>query len=58
MQGAGDAFVGSFAHYLNRTGSTQIALDLAAQYATLTCTALGTQSSYPPIAQLDAKFHV
>ena len=57
-QGAGDAFVGAFAHFLNRTKSKELAVDLAAQYATITCKSFGTQSSYPAIAKLEAHFHV
>ena len=57
-KGAGDAFVGSFAHYLNKYGKNNIekAIELACEYATYTTTQHGTQASYPNISQLDAKF--
>lgn len=56
--GAGDSFVGSFAHYLNKFGKDSMSkiLELASSYATLTVQSYGTQSSYPFIADLDEKF--
>lgn len=58
--GAGDSFVGSFAHYLNKLGDDSMSriLELASSYATLTVQSYGTQSSYPSISDIDAKFRV
>lgn len=52
--GAGDAFVGSFAHYLNSLGKEKIdmVLELAGDYATKTVQEFGTQSSYPRLNQM------
>jgi sugar/nucleoside kinase (ribokinase family) len=57
-KGAGDAFVGSFAHYLNKYGHDSIekAIELASEYASLSVQTQGTQSSYPELSQLDTKF--
>ena len=58
--GAGDAFVGAFANYLAKLGAERVekAIELASDYATLTVQALGTQSSYPKLETLEAKFKV
>lgn len=58
FKGAGDAFVGSFAHYLNLLGKGSIekSIELAADYATLSVQKPGTQSSYPRLDELDGKF--
>lgn len=58
--GAGDAFVGSFAHYLNLLGKDSIekAIDLSSDYATLTVQKRGTQLSYPSLNELDSKFKI
>jgi sugar/nucleoside kinase (ribokinase family) len=60
LKGAGDAFVGAFAHYLSRLGVDSInkAIQLACDYATLTVQALGTQASYPFVDKIDSKFKV
>jgi sugar/nucleoside kinase (ribokinase family) len=58
FKGAGDAFVGSFAHYLSRLGIDKIeqVLRMANEYASLTVQKKGTQTSYPHIDDLDEKF--
>lgn len=44
--GAGDAFIGSFAHFLTASGDTIAALGQAARYAAHSVTGKGTQKSY------------
>lgn len=44
--GAGDAFIGSFAHFLGASGDAVQALHLAALYAAHSVTRRGTQKSY------------
>ncbi|MET3792328.1 ribokinase [Aquamicrobium terrae] len=44
--GAGDAFIGSFAHFLAATGNTEEALNRAARYAAQSVGRRGTQKSY------------
>lgn len=58
--GAGDAFVGSFVHYLNRLGDELVlnAVELASEYASITVQYPGTQSSYPKLEKLSDKFSV
>ena len=58
--GAGDAFVGSLAHYLSKLGVGEIkrAIELACEYATLSVLKKGTQASYPKLNELDEKFKV
>lgn len=60
QQGAGDAFVGSLAHYLGALGVESIhrAIELATEYASLSVQQKGTQASYPFLNDLDAKFRV
>jgi ribokinase len=60
IKGAGDAFVGSFAHYLNLLGKDSIekSIELASDYATLTVQKPGTQSSYPKLEELEEKFNL
>lgn len=53
--GAGDAFIGSFAHYYTQGESIATALSHANQYAAITVTHRGSQISYPTAAELDAK---
>lgn len=50
--------LGALVHYLNKYGLNSInkAIDLAADYATLTVQTLGIQSSYPSILELDERF--
>ena len=59
LKGAGDAFVGSFSHFLSKLGesSMETVLDLASSYASLTVEAFGTQTSYPSLDKLEKKFH-
>ena len=45
--GAGDAFIGSFAHYLSETNDTLLSITKASLYASISVTKEGTQSSYP-----------
>jgi len=58
FKGAGDAFVGSLAHYVCKLGleSVNKAVELACKYASLTVESKGTQSSYPHWRSLDKKF--
>jgi len=44
--GAGDAFIGSFAHFYARSGDVAVALHWAVRYAALSVTRRGTQKSY------------
>ena len=44
--GAGDAFIGCFAHSLNRDGDIEKAISLAVRYASHSVTGKGTQTSY------------
>ncbi|WP_145106818.1 ribokinase [Cereibacter sediminicola] len=44
--GAGDAFIGAFAHFLAATGDVEGALTQAARYAAHSVTGRGTQKSY------------
>lgn len=50
--GAGDAFIGSFAHYFTQGKPVAEALLLANQYAAVTVTRQGTQKSYPTAEEL------
>lgn len=53
--GAGDAFIGSFAHYFAQGDTVPQALHHANEYAAITVTRRGTQKSYPTakeVAQL------
>jgi ribokinase len=52
--GAGDAFIGAFAHFLAATGDTEEALHQAALYAAHSVTGRGTQKSYATAAAFDA----
>ncbi len=45
--GAGDAFIGCFAHYWSQEGDMRAAMTQAVAYSACSVTALGTQSSYP-----------
>lgn len=44
--GAGDAFIGSFSHFLIKDGDVELALRKANKYAADSVTKLGTQTSY------------
>ncbi|OPA89798.1 ribokinase [Pseudomonas fluorescens] len=48
--GAGDAFIGCFAHYWSQQGDMRAAMTRAVAYSACSVTALGTQSSYPDAA--------
>ncbi|MFT3688433.1 ribokinase [Paenirhodobacter sp.] len=52
--GAGDAFIGSFAHFLAATGDVEGALGCAARYAAHSVTGRGTQKSYATAEAFDA----
>ncbi|TYG34800.1 ribokinase [Lonepinella koalarum] len=45
--GAGDAFIGCFAHYYIATQDVEKAMQMASLYSAYSVTGLGTQSSYP-----------
>ncbi|WP_263264784.1 ribokinase [Pseudomonas sp. RIT-PI-S] len=49
--GAGDAFIGCFAHYWTRNGDMRNAITQAVAYSACSVTGLGTQSSYPDATQ-------
>jgi len=49
--GAGDAFIGSFAHFLTRTGDPVAALHQAVRFAAHSVTGRGTQKSYATAAE-------
>ncbi|WP_251859620.1 ribokinase [Clostridium sp. Marseille-Q2269] len=51
--GAGDAFIGCFAHYYVATKNILLALEKATVYAALSVTKYGTQSSYPTKEQFE-----
>lgn len=50
--GAGDAFIGCFAHFLNQGKDTLYAIKMATAFAALSVTRHGTQSSYPSKEEL------
>jgi ribokinase len=52
--GAGDAFIGSFAHFLASTGSTEEALKRAALYAAQSVGRRGTQKSYASAEEFES----
>ncbi len=52
--GAGDAFIGSFAHFYAVLGEVEPALNLAARYAAQSTLKRGTQKSYPTAAEFAA----
>ena len=49
--GAGDAFIGCFAHYWTQQGDMRAAMTRAVAYSACSVTGLGTQSSYPDAAR-------
>lgn len=55
--GAGDAFIGAFAHFLATTGEVEAALNQAARYAAHSVTGRGTQKSYATAAEFAAFCH-
>lgn len=52
--GAGDAFIGGFAHHYVETGDIDAALIAASRYAAQSITARGTQRSFPSAAAFAA----
>lgn len=52
--GAGDAFIGCFAHHYVQGGNVLAAIRMAAAFAALSVTGRGTQSSYPDAATFQA----
>ncbi|MDR0271685.1 ribokinase [Paenibacillus sp.] len=50
--GAGDSFIGCFAHYLVKDGDVLQALKMATAFAALSVTKQGTQISYPSAEEL------
>lgn len=55
--GAGDSFIGSFAHYYTAGESIPEALKHANEYAAVTVTRKGTQKSYPTAEELKELVH-
>lgn len=55
--GAGDAFIGCFAHYYIATGDVKQATNMASAYSAYSVTGQGTQSSYPSKSQFDQFLH-
>lgn len=55
--GAGDAFIGCFAHYYIATGDVKQAMNMASAYSAYSVTGQGTQSSYPSKSQFDQFLH-
>ncbi|MFJ7755213.1 ribokinase [Peribacillus muralis] len=52
--GAGDAFIGCFAHFIVKNGDVLMSIKKAAAFAGLSVTKRGTQSSYPTREELEA----
>lgn len=51
--GAGDAFIGCFAHYYEQNGDVVQAINMATAFAALSVTKRGTQNSYPSIDEVN-----
>jgi ribokinase len=51
--GAGDAFIGCFAHFFVQNGDVLNAIKMATAFAALSVTKRGTQTSYPSIEELE-----
>lgn len=51
--GAGDAFIGCFAHYFVQNGDVLNAIKMATAFAALSVTKRGTQTSYPNIDEVE-----
>jgi ribokinase len=51
--GAGDAFIGCFAHFYVQNGDVLHAIKMATGFSALSVTKRGTQTSYPDIDQLE-----
>ncbi|MFC0188258.1 ribokinase [Fictibacillus aquaticus] len=51
--GAGDAFIGCFAHFLVKDGNVLEAMKMASAFAALSVTMRGTQTSYPQASELE-----
>lgn len=52
--GAGDAFIGCFAHFYVSTKDIMLSLKRATAFAALSVTRYGTQSSYPTVDEFEA----
>jgi ribokinase len=55
--GAGDAFIGCFAHHWSQDGDMRNAIAKAVAYSACSVTGLGTQSSYPDAAAFGQFLH-
>jgi ribokinase len=51
--GAGDAFIGCFAHYFVKNGEVLQAIKMATIFAALSVTKRGTQASYPSVDEVE-----
>ncbi|MGG1674804.1 ribokinase [Neobacillus sp. NRS-1170] len=51
--GAGDAFIGCFAHFFVQNGDVLNAIKMATAFAALSVTKRGTQTSYPSMEELE-----
>ncbi|MED4582699.1 ribokinase [Brevibacillus choshinensis] len=51
--GAGDAFIGCFAHFLVQSGDVLLAIKMATAFAALSVVKQGTQTSYPSVQELE-----
>ncbi len=51
--GAGDAFIGCFAHFFVQNGDVLQAIKMATAFAALSVTKQGTQTSYPNVEELN-----
>ncbi|MDP4104358.1 MAG: ribokinase [Bacillota bacterium] len=51
--GAGDAFIGCFAHFFVQNGDALQAIKMATAFAALSVTKQGTQTSYPNVEELN-----
>lgn len=51
--GAGDAFIGCFAHFFVQNGDVLNAIKMATAFAALSVTKRGTQTSYPSVEELE-----
>jgi ribokinase len=52
--GAGDAFIGCFAHYFVQTRDVLQSIKMATAFAALSVTKRGTQSSYPSVEEVES----
>lgn len=56
--GAGDAFIGCFAHYYAKNKDIQQAIKMATAFAALSVKKRGTQSSYPSMEEFEEFLHI